>query len=206
MSCENKRFLDMLEPTPACPLDLRQVAVYSYRAYKEQYGRIPTAKETAAGTGLDQHTVLDIEAWLLDRGLLGQGRVVRQPPEGWFLKRDNDCQEHWRHGYAYWRMYVRQPTPQMPDGKKPFSWTEIAVYSFFLHCQRTKYAPKRWSGRYLAQILRLDRETVSHALKRLDADRLVHVTPDNCIVNLTSDLDGLCCCLADREEKTRMPV
>jgi len=148
-------------------IKVSDLAVYCYRAYRDEWEKIPSIRKVSEGTGLSKNTVTAADKRLQNLGLLSADLTVNPPDNGLFVSVSGYSGKHWRCDYAYWHLYVRNP--KTAEGR--VSYIQMALFSYLFHCQETGSKYKhRWSVSYLASVLRCSRNSVTEALESLAAE------------------------------------
>jgi DNA-binding transcriptional MocR family regulator len=159
-----KKFIKVFTTLKEADIKISDLGIYCYRAYRDEWERVPGIRKMSEGTGLSKDTVEAADQRLQEMGLLNADLTVNPPPEGLFVKVTSLSGKHWRHRYGYWYLYVRNPR----TANGIVSYLQIALFSYLYHCEQTGSKDKRrWTVSYLASVLRCSRNTVTQGLDAL---------------------------------------
>ena len=104
-----KKFIRMFTTQKDTDIKVSDLAVYCYRAYRDEWEKIPSIRKVSEGTGLSKNTVNAADERLQSLGLLNADLTVNRPDSGLFVPVSGYSGKHWRCDYAYWHLYVRNP-------------------------------------------------------------------------------------------------
>jgi hypothetical protein len=159
----------------------KELLVYCYRAWKDQFAQIPSALTVSRSTGLKYETVKHCDQALAARQMLRSDLSVVQPTDeqlnSWFrvlpdvqvtdLTGDHP---HWSRWLQYWYTYVKEP------GHSLLTPYAVAVYSLLRTSLNGWKPPRGWSKRYIASIIRIEEHRVAEAIRLLQESRFLTYT------------------------------